>query len=69
LKRPTPSSLRLAGIGGSSTPADGYTKAGAAQDIHALVASLGYKNVEIVGHDIGLMVAYAYAAQISHRSL
>jgi pimeloyl-ACP methyl ester carboxylesterase len=53
----------LRGIGGSSTPADGYTKAVAAQDIHALVASLGYKNVEIVGHDIGLMVAYAYAAQ------
>jgi pimeloyl-ACP methyl ester carboxylesterase len=53
----------LRGIGGSSTPADGYTKAVAAQDVHALVASLGYKNVEIVGHDIGLMVAYAYAAQ------
>jgi pimeloyl-ACP methyl ester carboxylesterase len=53
----------LRGIGGSSTPAGGYTKAVAAQDIHALVASLGYKNVEIVGHDIGLMVAYAYAAQ------
>jgi pimeloyl-ACP methyl ester carboxylesterase len=53
----------LRGIGGSSTPADGYTKAVAAQDIHALVASLGYKNVKIVGHDIGLMVAYAYAAQ------
>jgi len=53
----------LRGIGGSSAPADGYTKAAAAQDIHALAASLGYKNVEIVGHDIGLMVAYAYAAQ------
>ena len=34
-----------------------------AQDIHALVTSLGYKKVKIVGHDIGLMVAYAYAAQ------
>jgi len=53
----------LRGAGGSSTPADGYTKAVMAQDIHALVASLGDKNVEIVGHDIGLMVAYAYAAQ------
>ena len=49
----------LRGIGGSSSPADGYTKAAAAQDIHALVASLDYKNVKIVGHDIGLMVAYA----------
>ena len=34
-----------------------------AQDIHALAASLGLKRVRIAGHDIGLMVAYAYAAQ------
>ena len=53
----------LRGAGESSTPADGYTKAVMARDIHALVTSLGFKNVEIVGHDIGLMVAYAYAAQ------
>jgi pimeloyl-ACP methyl ester carboxylesterase len=53
----------LRGAGQSSTPADGYTKAAMAQDIHALVGKLGYKNIQIVGHDIGLMVAYAYAAQ------
>src|SRR5712675_2449516 len=53
----------LRGAGQSSTPADGYTKAAMAQDIHALAMSLGYQNVKIVGHDIGLMVAYAYAAQ------
>src|SRR6266446_5494610 len=58
----------LRGAGESSTPADGYTKAVMARDIHALVASLGYKNVEIVGHDIGLMVAYAYAAQYPTES-
>ena len=34
-----------------------------AQDVHALAASLGLERVGIVGHDIGLMVAYAYAAQ------
>jgi pimeloyl-ACP methyl ester carboxylesterase len=34
-----------------------------AQDIHALATSLGYKPTRIAGHDIGLMVAYAYAAQ------
>ena len=34
-----------------------------AQDIHALARKLGYERVRIVGHDIGLMVAYAYAAQ------
>jgi len=34
-----------------------------AQDIHALVKSLKYDRIRLVGHDIGLMVAYAYAAQ------
>jgi pimeloyl-ACP methyl ester carboxylesterase len=53
----------LRGAGQSSTPADGYTKAAMAQDIHALVGKLGYGRIRIVGHDIGLMVAYAYAAQ------
>ena len=55
----------LRGAGQSSTPAAGYTKAEMAQDIHALVLKLGYRNIRIVGHDIGLMVAYAYAAQYS----
>jgi pimeloyl-ACP methyl ester carboxylesterase len=53
----------LRGAGQSSTPQGGYTKAEMAQDIHALVAKLGYQRIRIVGHDIGLMVAYAYAAQ------
>ncbi len=53
----------LRGAGQSSTPPDGYTKAVMAQDIHALVHKLGYDHIEIVGHDIGLMVAYAYATQ------
>jgi pimeloyl-ACP methyl ester carboxylesterase len=55
----------LRGAGQSSTPAAGYTKAEMAQDIHALALKLGYRNIRIVGHDIGLMVAYAYAAQYS----
>jgi pimeloyl-ACP methyl ester carboxylesterase len=53
----------LRGIGQSSTPAGGYTKAVMAQDIHALMHSIGHGRIRIVGHDIGLMVAYAYAAQ------
>jgi len=53
----------LRGAGQSSTPADGFTKAAMARDIHALVKKLGYERIRIVGHDIGLMVAYAYAAQ------
>jgi pimeloyl-ACP methyl ester carboxylesterase len=53
----------LRGFGDSDAPADGYTKAAMARDIHALVVGLKYPKVKIVGHDIGLMVAYAYAAQ------
>ncbi len=53
----------LRGAGQSSKPNDGYTKAAMAQDIHALAQKLGYERIRIVGHDIGLMVAYAYAAQ------
>jgi pimeloyl-ACP methyl ester carboxylesterase len=55
----------LRGAGESSSPPAGYTKAEMAQDIHALVRKLGYERIRIVGHDIGLMVAYAYAAQYS----
>jgi pimeloyl-ACP methyl ester carboxylesterase len=53
----------LRGFGQSSTPEGGYTKKAMAQDIHALVKSLKYERIRLVGHDIGLMVAYAYAAQ------
>jgi pimeloyl-ACP methyl ester carboxylesterase len=53
----------LRGFGQSAAPASGYTKKEMAQDIHALMVKLGYPKVRIVGHDIGLMVAYAYAAQ------
>jgi pimeloyl-ACP methyl ester carboxylesterase len=53
----------LPGIGDSSIPADGLDMTTAAIRIHALAASLGIQNAQVVGHDIGLMVAYAYAAK------
>ena len=53
----------LRGFGQSDKPPQGYDKKTMAQDIHALALSLGYKRVRLAGHDIGLMVAYAYAAQ------
>jgi len=53
----------LRGFGGSEAPADGYTKVQMAEDVYALMQQLGYAKAEIVGHDIGLMVAYAYAAK------
>ncbi len=55
----------LRGFGNSSKPEAGYDKKTLAQDIHALTTSLGFQRVAVVGHDIGLMVAYAYAAQYS----
>ncbi len=53
----------LPGIGDSSIPADGLDMKTAAIRIHALAKSLGIQKASVVGHDIGLMVAYAYAAQ------
>src|SRR5438477_10352785 len=53
----------LRGAGDSSKPESGYDKKNMAVDIHDLVSKLGFDRVIIVGHDIGLMVAYAYAAQ------
>jgi pimeloyl-ACP methyl ester carboxylesterase len=53
----------LPGIGDSAIPADGLDMKTAAIRIHKLARSLGVEKAEVVGHNIGLMVAYAYAAQ------
>jgi pimeloyl-ACP methyl ester carboxylesterase len=52
----------LPGIGASSVPRSGLDMKTAAVTIRSAVHSLGYAKVCVVGHDIGLMVAYAYAA-------
>src|SRR6184192_2822668 len=53
----------LPGIGDSSIPTDKIDMITSANRIHALVHSLGIEKARVVGHDIGLMVAYAYATQ------
>jgi len=53
----------LRGIGESGKPAEGYDKKTMAVDLHELMKKLGYNNIDIAGHDIGMIVAYAYAAQ------
>ena len=53
----------LPGIGDSDIPKDGLDMKTAAIRIHDLAKSLGITKARVVGHDIGLMVAYAYAAQ------
>lgn len=52
----------MRGLGDSSKPDDGYDKRTVAEDIYQLTKSLGFKQINLVGHDLGGMVAYAYAA-------
>jgi pimeloyl-ACP methyl ester carboxylesterase len=53
----------LRGMGRSSHAAAGYDKKSQAGDIRAVVEKLGQDRTAVVGHDIGTMVAYAYAAR------
>ena len=55
----------LPGIGDSAIPKDGIDMKTAAIRLHSLAKSLQIEKARVVGHDIGLMVAYAYAAQFS----
>jgi pimeloyl-ACP methyl ester carboxylesterase len=53
----------LRGAGGSSAPDHGYDKRSMAADVHGLLGQLGLDTgIRLVGHDIGTMVSYAYAA-------
>src|SRR5260370_32602206 len=52
----------LRGIGRSSKPSSGYDTKTQAKDIRAVITGLGFDRTFIVAHDIGNMVAYAYAA-------
>ena len=62
---PTPSIVPdLRGMGRSSHPAGGYDKKTQAADIRAVVTALGHDRAAVVAHDIGNMVAYAYAAPL-----
>ena len=57
----------LPGIGDSSIP-DKIDMLDAARKVHDLALSLKSDKVRVVGHDIGLMVAYAYAAQFPNET-
>jgi pimeloyl-ACP methyl ester carboxylesterase len=57
----------LRGIGRSSRPAGGSDKKTQAADIRAVVTTLGYDRTSVVSHDIGIMVAYAYAASYGDK--
>lgn len=53
----------LTGLGESGKPEKGYDKKTMARDLHGLMVKLTFQSVEIAGHGVGAMVAYAYAAQ------
>jgi len=53
----------LPGIGDSAIPADKIDMKTSASRIHSLARLLGVEKARVVGHDIGLMVAYAYTTQ------
>jgi pimeloyl-ACP methyl ester carboxylesterase len=58
----------LRGMGLSSHPASGYDKKTQAADIRAVLTKLGIDHSAVVGHDIGTMVAYAYAARYPSKT-
>jgi pimeloyl-ACP methyl ester carboxylesterase len=53
----------LRGLGRSTRPPGGYEKRAQARDLRGIIQNLGFDRVSLVGHDLGGMVAYAYAAQ------
>jgi pimeloyl-ACP methyl ester carboxylesterase len=61
-RRYTVVAIDLPGIGDSSIPASGIDMKTSAQRVHEAFHKVGYDRTRVVGHDIGLMVAYAYAA-------
>lgn len=52
----------LRGMGTSDKPAGGFDKKTMAQDIADLIANVGDGKADVVGHDIGAMVAFSLAA-------
>ena len=58
----------LRGMGLSSHPEEGYDKRSQAADVRGVLAKLGIDHAAVVGHDIGTMVAYAYAARYPDKT-
>jgi pimeloyl-ACP methyl ester carboxylesterase len=57
----------LRGMGLSARPEGGYDKKTQGQDIAGLLDALGIERTDLVTHDIGNMVGYAFAAQYPSR--
>jgi len=57
----------LRGLGHSSRPSDGFDKKTQAGDVAGVLAALGIEQIDLVTHDIGNMVGFAFAAQHPER--
>ncbi|WP_421741585.1 alpha/beta fold hydrolase [Cellulomonas sp.] len=55
------------GIGLTDKPEDGYDSATLAGDLAALMSELGHDRFAVVGHDTGLVISYALAADYPDR--
>nr|WP_199082988.1 alpha/beta hydrolase [Pedobacter sp. ASV19] len=60
--------IDLRGMGSSGKPLSGYDKKNMAKDVYELVIKLGYKNINIGGHDIGAHVAFSFAANFPENT-
>lgn len=58
----------LRGMGLSSHPQGGFDKRTQAADVRTVLTKLGIDHASVVGHDIGTMVAYAYAARYPDKT-
>jgi pimeloyl-ACP methyl ester carboxylesterase len=67
-KKFTGLAVDLRGVGGSAAPPSGYDAANLAEDVQQLVQHLKRERVYVVGHDIGGLVAYAFARRSLHAT-
>jgi pimeloyl-ACP methyl ester carboxylesterase len=67
-RRFTVVAVDLRGVGGSIPTEGGYDAANMAEDVHQLAEYLHLEHVYVVGHDIGGMVAYAFARRYPETS-
>jgi pimeloyl-ACP methyl ester carboxylesterase len=55
------------GVGRSDMPETGYDSITAAGDLARLMTDLGHNRFKLIGHDVGMMLAYALAADNPSR--
>jgi pimeloyl-ACP methyl ester carboxylesterase len=58
----------LRGMGLSAAATDGFTKKNQAEDVAGVLDALHIRQADVVGHDIGNMVAFAFAAAHQGRT-